>query len=99
MAEADAVNAGRRPEPKKSRAFQLFRRMTGGGDETVEEAVAEPRKPAPAPARTAAPAAPAAPTRRADSTMKTPDPQDRLSPPREDEDLLEIPSFLRRQAN
>ena len=92
MAEAAAVNAGRKPEAKKSRAFQLFRRMTGGSDAVEQEPVAEAARPAPA-------AAPAAPARRTESAVNAPGPQDRLSPPREDEDLLEIPSFLRRQAN
>ena len=106
LAEADAVNAGgevRRP----SRGFSLFRRMTQGGH--GDEPGAEPARPgqrsraartepriadapqeAPAPAALPAPAAaPAAATQENLGGLR----------PQEDDDLLEIPSFLRRQAN
>jgi len=92
MNEAEAVNAGRRAEPKRGRGFSLFRRMTGTSAAPVAESASETPAPAPAPAPQPA-ARPEAPS------LKGPEPADRLSNLTEEEDLLEIPSFLRRQAN
>jgi len=98
MSEAEAVNAGRRSEPKRSRGFSLFRRMTGASAEPAVET------PPATPAAQAAPAAPEAPAAVAPDpapapSLKAPEPTDRLGTLSEEEDLLEIPSFLRRQAN
>jgi cell division protein FtsZ len=107
MAEADAVNAGGGETRRPSRAFGLFRRMAGAGRGEPEAEPARPARPgfgaraepriADAPVATAAPTAapPAAPA------PVVPEPQENLAglKPQEDADLLEIPSFLRRQAN
>ena len=83
-AAAAMANGGRAPQkPAKTRGPSLFERVTGVG----RRALAEP-EPAP---RVAPPAAP-------QPRLGTLDPADRLTPPR-DEDLLDIPAFLRRQAN
>ena len=94
IAEADAVNAGPPPaERRRARALSLFARMTG----------AARGEPAPEPAR----AEPAPLLSRAEPAEPRPSPaklampaDERLTAARpQDEDLLEIPSFLRRQAN
>ncbi len=112
--EADLVNGGR-PAAERRRGKSFFQRMTGAGrarNETPERAenreipapTTEPT-PTPVPAATApapvaaAPAAsiPAAPTQ---SRLDGVDRIERTPGARQsEEDLLEIPAFLRRQAN
>ncbi len=75
-----------RPVAKpKARMPSLFERVTNAGRLMRRD---EPEEPRPAPAR------PAQPQR-----LGVPDPADRISTPSRDEDLLDIPAFLRRQAN
>jgi len=69
----------------KSRMPSLFERVTNAGRLMKREEAPGPR---------VAPAAPAAPPR-----LGAADPADRITPARSDEDLLDIPAFLRRQAN
>jgi cell division protein FtsZ len=88
MAEAEVMNATQSSAPKKGLGKWLFGRRTEGaaGAESPEPAApkAEPH---------------AKPAAKMDSPpLKAPEPVDRLAP-MEEEDLLEIPSFLRRQAN
>src|SRR5438477_314063 len=56
-----------------------------------------PAREEPAPAIAATPATP--PAVAAQAGLGKIGPEDRLAPPRSEEDLLEIPAFLRRQAN
>jgi cell division protein FtsZ len=88
FAAADMANAAPRAEPvkEKRRGPSLFERVTGTG-----------RARAQAP-QAAAPAAPAAPTPAAQPRLGGLDPVDRATQPAQD-DLLDIPAFLRRQAN
>ncbi len=77
-------NAGRMPQkPVKSRGQSLFERVTGVGRRAPAEAEPAPRMMPQAPAQ---------------SRLGALDPADRLGPSK-DEDLLDIPAFLRRQAN
>ncbi|MEQ9642953.1 MAG: cell division protein FtsZ [Alphaproteobacteria bacterium] len=75
--------------PKRSRGLSLFARMTGAvSSKAAETETAR----APLPRRN--------PNRDAVAPdLAGPDPEDRLPRRRQEEDLLEIPSFLRRQAN
>jgi cell division protein FtsZ len=84
-AAAAMENGGRAPhKPVKARGPSLFERVTGVGRRAAA--------PEPEPAPRLAPAVSPQPR------LGALDPADRLSPPR-DEDLLDIPAFLRRQAN
>jgi cell division protein FtsZ len=84
-AAAAMENGGRAPAQKsKGRMPSLFERVTGATRLLQREE--------PAPAVRVTPAAPAQPR------LGALDPADRLSPSKE-EDLLDIPAFLRRQAN
>jgi cell division protein FtsZ len=90
--------------PRKSRMPSLFERVTGVARHRAAE-------PAPAPAPIVEPVltqpqpAPAAPASQAPAMPSVQprlgplDPADRVSAGKSDEDLLEIPAFLRRQAN
>jgi cell division protein FtsZ len=82
---AAAENGGRMPQkpPVKSRGQSLFERVTGVARRAPAEAEPPPRMMPPAPAQ---------------SRLGALDPADRLGPSK-DEDLLDIPAFLRRQAN
>jgi len=102
---ADAANAATtRPAPVASaepkRGSGLFTAMTRGilqrnaRPTAPATPPAAPPVPAPAPAATA-PQAAAIPA----AGLGKLSPEDRLAPPRTEEDLLEIPAFLRRQAN
>jgi cell division protein FtsZ len=95
LAEADADEA----MPRKGGRLSLFARMTGGGrpsatgapveaDLPLEQAIEE-TKTNPVEASTEEPQV----------TLSPPDPTERPDRHQEEEDLLEIPSFLRRQAN
>jgi cell division protein FtsZ len=94
---ADLLNGTQAPE--KKRGPSLFQRMTGTARPRKEPERAERRDPIPAPAaeRAAPPARidPSAAQRRLDGV----DPQDRLPSSQGEDDLLDIPAFLRRQAN
>jgi cell division protein FtsZ len=89
FAAAELANPAPRPEPvkEKRRGPSLFERVTGTG-----------RARAQAQAQAAAPAAPAAPPPAAQPRLGGLDPVDRAAPAAQD-DLLDIPAFLRRQAN
>jgi hypothetical protein len=91
MAEAEVVNAVQPAERRRARALSLFARMTGA---SRGEPAPEPARADPAPLLSRAGSAeprPAAAPKYAEERLATTRPQD--------EDLLEIPSFLRRQAN
>ncbi|MGE0095589.1 MAG: cell division protein FtsZ [Alphaproteobacteria bacterium] len=82
---ADLVNAGQAPaKPTRGRIGSLFGRVTGGSaSRKAPVAPAEPAK-APAPAQ---------------ASLGGLDPKDRVKVSEGDDDLLDIPAFLRRQAN
>jgi cell division protein FtsZ len=86
FAAADMANAAPRAEPvkEKRRGPSLFERVTGTGRARAQ--TAQPAPAAPAPAPTAQP------------RLGGLDPVDRAAQPAQD-DLLDIPAFLRRQAN
>ena len=95
FAEAAIENAGRQPAKRDGRGPSLFERMTRPG---------RARKDADAAASSAqAPAAPADPGPRAAERPAAPAAKPaaglELPQPESEEDLLEIPAFLRRQAN
>ena len=112
FAEAEMVNAAKTTAAKPARRSTLFERMTRTGMARVEAEASRSQPtlvppvggimptaaapvtatPAPAPAPTPAPQAAAQPR------LGGLDPTDRIQPKSED-DLLEIPAFLRRQAN
>jgi len=84
FAAAAMENGARAPQkPMKSRGQSLFERVTGVGRRIAAEAEPAPR---------VQPQPPAQPR------LGPLDPSDRLGPAK-DEDLLDIPAFLRRQAN
>jgi cell division protein FtsZ len=83
-AVAAMENGGRTPlKPAKTRGQTLFERVAGVGRRVLSE---------PQPAPRVTPQPPAQPR------LGALDPADRISPTK-DEDLLDIPAFLRRQAN
>ncbi|MEK9646322.1 MAG: cell division protein FtsZ, partial [Alphaproteobacteria bacterium] len=106
--EADLINGGSKVEPKR-RSGNLFQRITGGTRERAPEPASAPaaerRAESPAPAAPAAPEAPIVeqrpePARAVEQPrLAGVDPEDRLKTSQADDDLLEIPAFLRRQAN
>jgi cell division protein FtsZ len=80
---------------KKLRGPSLFERVTGVG--RARQAATDERAARPTPAQ---PAAPMAGGGTAQPRLGTLDPADRLGGgPKSDEDMLDIPAFLRRQAN
>jgi cell division protein FtsZ len=87
FAAAGLANAAPRAEPVKRRGPSLFERVTGTGRARAQAQTAA-----------AAPAAPATPAPAAQPRLGGLDPVDRASQPAQD-DLLDIPAFLRRQAN
>jgi cell division protein FtsZ len=106
---AEMLNA-RPPAPERKRALNLIHRMaeTALGRRDKSEAVEKPAQnpaPKPAPARAEAarpqpapePAPRPAPAQQA--RLDGVDPHDRLPSSQNDDDLLDIPAFLRRQAN
>ena len=110
LAEAEAVNPAAQPAKAKGRGFSLFRRKTAA--EPAAPAPVQPRLESPSPERmrqavapsvaeTPPPAIPESvePSPPAASEMTAPEPAQPLAPPQTEEDLLEIPSFLRRQVN
>jgi cell division protein FtsZ len=113
FAEAELVNATKTGQPAApKRRPSLFERMTRTGVARTETSGETPRAQptlvmpqggimaaAPAQAPAPAPLAPSAPAAQVvQPRLGGLDPSDRLSPKAED-DLLEIPAFLRRQAN
>ncbi len=97
---AAAMANGPRPTPERRRGPTLFERVTGSGRarqaQPEPEPVAEPvAEPAVATVAAAAAMADAEPDTAAPMAMSA----ERLAPPRVEEDLLDIPAFLRRQAN
>jgi cell division protein FtsZ len=102
FAAAAMANGGREPAKERRRTMSLFERVTGVG---------RARQASAAPAHAAAPSAAAVPAAPSPAAVSAPaaqpaqprlgslDPADRITPPRTEDDLLEIPAFLRRQAN
>ena len=97
---SDLVNAAPRPEPKaepaRSRGQSLFRQITGLG---LKSDKAEP-----APARAESPRQPAQPPapqqpQAAQPRLGALNPSDRVRPSQSEDEMLDIPAFLRRQAN
>jgi cell division protein FtsZ len=94
-------------QPAVARGPSLFQRMTGVASRATAAAVAQPLpQPEPVappqpvvapPVETAKPAEPKMRTRQ--PTLGGLDPTDRLNSARAEEDMLDIPAFLRRQAN
>jgi cell division protein FtsZ len=109
--EAEVVNGGSAAEAGKARKRTLIERMAGlarGRTAAEAEPAAEtkPRFPlrSEPPALKSTPAAAIPAANPAPATAKAPllgglDPADRPAPPRAEDDLLDIPAFLRRQAN
>ena len=96
FAEADVDNSGRAPDRRRNTG--IFQRMTGllRPDEHESQPAAEPVAAQPKPP---AQTAPARPTPRPAPAQPRLDVSTRAPLPRQDEDALEIPAFLRRQAN
>jgi len=98
-AAAAMANGGRPQPPRKVRGPSLFERVTGAARH--REPPAEPTiaaTPAP-PAATAPPQPQPAPAQPQQPRLGPLDPADRVTVSKGEEDLLEIPAFLRRQAN
>ena len=95
---ADLLNATpAAPEKKRASAAGLFARMTA----SARRKDPERREPQPAPAaeRIAPPPPPRVEPASAQRRLDGVDPQDRLPTSQGEDDLLDIPAFLRRQAN
>ncbi|MDA1098194.1 MAG: cell division protein FtsZ [Proteobacteria bacterium] len=114
LAEAEALNPTDQPTRRKGRGFSLFRRKNATESSSLTATVqVQPRFESPGPERMRPATAPdinretppPAPREAAEQTLATtpertfPDPARPLAPLQTEEDLLEIPSFLRRQAN
>jgi cell division protein FtsZ len=95
-------------QPAVARGPSLFQRMTGAASRREATALAQPMpepepmpapvaQPIPAPVEAAKPAEPKMRSRQ--PTLGGLDPTDRLNSARAEEDMLDIPAFLRRQAN
>ena len=102
FAEAAIENAGRQPAKRDGRGLSLFERMTRPGRARKEAAAAPGAEATAANPGAAGPAGPApaaaGPGPRAAAAAK-PATGLELPQPESEEDLLEIPAFLRRQAN
>ena len=98
--EADLLNGGRKDETRR-RGGNLFQRITGTGRERRPEppAAATRPEPRPEPAKPAPIAEKPAEKAPEQSRLAGVDPEDRVQTSQSDDDLLEIPAFLRRQAN
>jgi cell division protein FtsZ len=98
-AAAAMANGGRPQPPRKVRGPSLFERVTGAARH--REPAAEPTIAAtPAPPAATAPSQPQpAPAQPQQPRLGPLDPADRVTVSKGEEDLLEIPAFLRRQAN
>jgi len=101
MAEAAMVNGAAADKPHKSTATKgpsLFERVTGGAKTKVSmfgQAKVEKNEAV----HTTAPATQMRTSAMEEPTLGGLDPEERLQPSRAEEDLLDIPAFLRRQAN
>ncbi len=101
--EAEMIN-GASPAPQRKRGPSLFQRMTGTGRARKNEAEAKPEvetvkapeAPEAAVVDTPEPAPPPVPRQ---TRLEGMDLRDRSQPVQSEEDLLDIPAFLRRQAN
>jgi cell division protein FtsZ len=100
-ASADPFNAAAMANAGSSsaRAPSLFQRVTGMGRKAREEAEPQSDLLKPAISELARPAAPAAQSTIDPAKLGPLDRADRMAPSRADDDLLDIPAFLRRQAN
>jgi cell division protein FtsZ len=96
ISESDMINAGPKPEPARQKARSLFHEITGLGRKKAEGAAPTVVSEAPKPVPTVA-AAPAA--KPVQPKLGALDPNDRVRPSQSEEEMLEIPAFLRRQAN
>jgi len=99
-ARGEAAARNPAPAPGKKRGPNLFQRMTGAAWSRREQA--EPTITLPTPPKVAKPAAPplpAAPPEAAQPTLHGVGRQDQPAASQTEEDLLDIPAFLRRQAN
>jgi cell division protein FtsZ len=94
FAAAAMANGGRGQPAYKMRTPSLFERVTGVG-----RGRAIPAGPAPITAGPVAPTAQPAPPQPQQPRLGPLDPADRVTVSKGEEDLLEIPAFLRRQAN
>jgi len=105
MAEAAMVNGGVTEEPQKStinKGPSLFERVTGGAKSKVSMFGQSKVEKAEAPRPATPPSTPSTQLRTSASeepTLGGLDPEERLQPSQTEEDLLDIPAFLRRQAN
>ncbi len=120
MAEADLINGGKEPEPKKPAAkskSSLFELVTGTGKAAIDRVTGSQRTEQVSPARDAgepkaerimtpsgggsrAAVGQSGPQAMPQPTLGGLDPEDRIQESTEDDDdLLDIPAFLRRQAN
>jgi len=93
---SDLVNAAPRAEPARGRGPSLFRQITGLG--------LKADKPEPAPARVEAPRQHAQPAVQPPAPAAQPrlgalNPGDRVRSSQSEDEMLDIPAFLRRQAN
>jgi cell division protein FtsZ len=80
-------------QPEKRRAPNLFARVTGGAAAWARNSTPEKKEAAPAAAK------PMLSQPAVQARLTGLDPQDRLASSKTEEDLLDIPAFLRRQAN
>jgi len=88
---SEAAKQAAQPAEKR-RAPNLFARVTGGAAAWARNTTPEKKEAAPAAKPAAAPPA-------VQARLSGLDPQDRLASTKTEEDLLDIPAFLRRQAN
>ncbi|HEY9079555.1 cell division protein FtsZ [Magnetovibrio sp.] len=105
MAEAAMVNGAAIEAPQKpavTKGPSLFERVTGGAKSKVSMFGQSKTEKAEAPRPAATSAAPSTQLRTsamAEPTLGGLDPEERLQPSHAEDDLLDIPAFLRRQAN
>ncbi len=94
--EADLAN-GRAESGRRSRS-NIFRRVTNlmGASKEAPEPVSEPK---PAAAAKPKEQETVAAVKATQQSLPAPNPEDRATPSKADEEMLEIPAFLRRQAN
>ena len=102
MAEAAMVNGAAVEAPQKSTASKgpsLFERVTGGAKNKVSMFGQAKVEKAEAPHPPSTPATQLRTSSMQEPTLGGLDPEERLQPSQAEEDLLDIPAFLRRQAN
>ena len=99
FASAAMSNGGNAPSNKAlRRGLSLFERMTGTGRARQTQPAPTPA-PTPAPRRAPALESAAAASPPAPEAPEAPKPAENLTLPKVEEDVLDIPAFLRRQAN